>query len=138
LDRESWDSCRFHAAPFVGIVIDRKDRFWTKERDMAKYLFAYHGGSGMAASEEEQAKVMAAWGAWYEQLGAAVVDGGAPVGVSKTVASDGSVSDGGGVNALTGFTVITAASLVEAVEHASGCPIREAGGSIEVAELIDM
>ncbi len=105
---------------------------------MAKYLLAYHGGSGMAETEEEQAKVMAAWGAWYEKLGAAIVDGGAPVGASKTVASDGSVSEGGGTNPLTGYTVITAGSHDEAVSHASGCPIRDAGGNIEVAELIDM
>jgi hypothetical protein len=105
---------------------------------MAKYLFAYHGGSGMAASEEEQQEIMAAWGAWYESLGSAIVDGGAPVGVAKTVASDGSVSDGGGANPLTGFTVVAAGSLDEAVKHAAGCPIRDAGGSVEVAELIEM
>lgn len=105
---------------------------------MAKYLLGYHGGAGMAESEEEQARIMAAWGAWYEKLGAAIVDGGAPVGAAKTVVADGSVSDGGGVNALTGYTVITADSFDEAVAHASGCPIRESGGSIEVAELIEM
>ena len=32
---------------------------------MANYLLAYHGG-GMADTEEEQARVMAAWGKWYE------------------------------------------------------------------------
>ncbi len=105
---------------------------------MAKYLFAYHGGSGMAETEEEQAAVMAAWGAWYEQLGQAIVDGGAPVGAAKTVAADGAVSNGGGPHGVTGYTVISAASLDEAVRHASGCPIRDAGGSIEVAELIEM
>lgn len=106
--------------------------------NMAKYLLAYHGGSGMAASEEEQAEIMAAWGAWYESLGASIVDGGAPVGAAKTVAADGSVSDGGGSNPLTGYTVVSADSFDDAVAKASGCPIRDAGGSIEVAQLIEM
>ncbi len=32
---------------------------------MANYLLAYHGG-GTADAEEEQDRVMAAWGKWYE------------------------------------------------------------------------
>ena len=50
---------------------------------MTKYLLAYHGGQ-MAQDEAEQAKVMAAWGEWFTSLGAAVVDGGAPVGATTT------------------------------------------------------
>lgn len=104
---------------------------------MAKYLFAYHGG-GMAQTEEEMAEVMAAWGRWYEGLGASIVDGGAPTSQAKTVAADGSVSDGGGANPVSGYTVVTADSFDDAVAKASDCPIRDSGGSIEVAELIDM
>lgn len=104
---------------------------------MAKYILAYHGG-GMPETEEEQAAVMAAWNAWYGSLGEAIADGGAPVAFAKTVAADGSVSDGGGANPLTGYTVVSAGSMDEAVAHASGCPIRDSGGSIEVGELIEM
>ena len=104
---------------------------------MAKYLFAYHGGD-MAETEEEQAAVMAAWGAWYEQLGASIVDGGAPTAFATTVAADGSTSEGGGANPVTGYTVVTADDMADAVAKASGCPIRDSGGSIEVAELIEM
>lgn len=104
---------------------------------MANYVFAYHGG-GMAETEEEQAAVMAKWEAWYGDLGSAIVDGGAPIGGSKTVASDGSVSDGGGANPLSGYTVVSAGDLDSAVALAKGCPILESGGSVEVAETIDM
>ena len=64
---------------------------------MPKFVLAYHGG-GMAETEEEQAQVMAAWGAWMEGLGSALTDPGNPTGATKTIQSDGSVIDGGGAN----------------------------------------
>lgn len=103
---------------------------------MANYLLAYHGG-GMPETEEQQAQVMAAWQSWYGELGSALVDGGAPTGAAKTVSADG-VSDGGGANPVSGYTLISADSLELATKHAQGCPILEAGGTVEVAETIDM
>jgi hypothetical protein len=104
---------------------------------MANYLLAYHGG-GMPETEEEQHRVMAAWTAWYEQLGSAVVDPGNPIGQTRTIGGDGSVSDGGGSNPVTGYTVITAGSLDQAVQRAQGCPIIASGGSVEVCETFDV
>jgi hypothetical protein len=104
---------------------------------MPKYVFAYHGGR-MAETEAAQAEAMAAWGAWFEKLGPAVVDGGAPTGQSKTVGANGSVSTGGGANPLSGYSLITAASIDDAVQHAKGCPVLAVGGTVEVAEAIDM
>ena len=103
---------------------------------MAKYLFAYHGG-GMAETEEEIAAVMAKWEAWYGELGASIVDGGAPTAPTQTIAADGSVGDGG-ANPVTGYTIVTADSMDDALAKAKGCPIRESGGPIEVGELIEM
>ncbi len=104
---------------------------------MSKYVFAYHGG-GMPESEEEGAKVMAAWESWFGSIGPSIADGGNPVGQSKTVASNGSVSDGGGANPITGYTLVNADNLDAAVELAKGCPILADGGTVEVAEAIDM
>jgi hypothetical protein len=104
---------------------------------MTKYLLAYHGGK-MAEGEAEQAKVMAAWGEWFTTLGAAVVDGGAPVGAATTIATDGATSSGGGANPVSGYSLITASDLDAAVNLAKGCPVLQAGGSVEVAETIDM
>ena len=103
---------------------------------MAKYVLAYHGG-GMPETEEEQAKVMEAWGAWIGGLGEAFVDPGNPIGQTKTVTSDG-VTVGGGSNPLSGYGLLTAGSIDEAVAAAKGCPILVDGGSVEVAETIDM
>ena len=104
---------------------------------MAKFVLAYHGG-GMPETEAEQAAVMAAWGAWFSGLGEAVLDGGNPVAMTRTVASDRSVSDGGGANPLSGYSLLQADSLDAAVEMAKGCPILASGGSIEVCEAIEM
>ena len=104
---------------------------------MAKYLFVFHGGS-KPESKAEQARVMDAWGKWMSAMGSAIVDGGSPVGKSSTVNSDGSVSDNGGPNPTSGYTLIEAASLQDAHAHAKRCPILASGGSVEVAESIDM
>ena len=104
---------------------------------MAKYLFVYHGG-GKAESEQELAKSLDAWGSWFGSMGAAVIDGGNPVGQSSTVKSDGSVSSNGGANPASGYSLIEAKDLDDAVAKARGCPILSVGGSIELAEAIDM
>ena len=104
---------------------------------MAKFLFVYHGGK-MAETKEEQARVMDAWGKWMGGMGAAMVDGGAPVGKSATVQANGSVADNGGANPASGYSLVEAKTLADALAHAKGCPILAAGGSVEVAETIDM
>jgi hypothetical protein len=104
---------------------------------MEIYLLAFQGG-GMPETEEEQAKVMASWGEWYEKLGAAVKDGGNPIRQAKTIATDGAVSDGGGANPVSGYTLLNAADIDAAIEMAKSCPILESGGSIEVAEALLM
>jgi hypothetical protein len=104
---------------------------------MAKFLFVYHGG-GHPTSKEEQAKVMAAWGQWFGSMGKAVINGGNPVGKSWTVKSNGSVVKDGGANPASGFSLIEAKDQDDAVAKAKGCPILAAGGSVEVAEAMDM
>jgi hypothetical protein len=104
---------------------------------MAKYALVFHGG-GMPETEEEGAKIMAAWGTWMEGLGSALTDPGNPFGNSTTIQSDGSTVAGGGANPATGYTLLEADSLDAAVALAKGCPILASGGSVEVAEALDM
>ena len=103
---------------------------------MAKYLLAYTGGS-MPETEEQQAAVMAAWEKWFGPRGAAVADPGTPFGPSATIAADGGTSDGGAAR-LTGYSIISADSLGEAVGLAKDCPVRTGGGSVEVYEVFDV
>ena len=104
---------------------------------MAKYLLAYHGG-GMAETDEARAQIMEAWGKWYQELGPAIVDAGNPVGQAKTIATDGSVSEGGGASPVTGYTIISADGIDQAVDLSKGCPVLQSGGSVEVGETFDV
>lgn len=104
---------------------------------MTNYVLVYTGG-GMPESEEEGQKVMAAWGAWYGKLGEAIVDGGNPFGASKSVTADG-VSDGAvGSPAATGYTVISAESLDDAVAKVQDHPHIKYGGQVSVYETFEM
>jgi hypothetical protein len=49
---------------------------------MANYVFAYRGGKGVAADETERNAQYAKWGQWFEELGSAVVEGGAAMGTA--------------------------------------------------------
>jgi hypothetical protein len=102
---------------------------------MQNYIFAYHGGKKPETPEEGQ-KEMERWGAWFAQMGDAVVNPGNPVGQSWTVSKSG-ISHDGGANPLSGFTVVKAASLEAAADMAKGCPIMSSG-TVEVAELMEM
>jgi len=104
---------------------------------MSKFLFVYHGGTPPTGAAEGKA-VHDAWGAWFGSLGAAVIDGGNPVGKSSTVKSDGSLVDGGGANPTSGYSLIEASGLADAHKKAKGCPLLKAGGSIEIAQAMDM
>lgn len=103
---------------------------------MGKYVLAYRGG-GMGETEAEQQEAMTQWMNWFGALGDSVVDGGAPFGPSSTVSSNGSIADGG-ASALTGYTILSADSLGDAVDKAKGCPVLTSGGSIEVYEAMPM
>ena len=99
---------------------------------MANYLLVFHGGS-MPETQEEGVKIMQAWTDWFGTLGDAVIDQGNPVSKVKTIAANGSVSDGG-VNPSSGYTIIKADNLDAAVAAAKGCPVLAGGASVEVAE----
>lgn len=104
---------------------------------MAKFLFVYHGGKP-AANDAEKKKVYDAWGAWFGGLAKAVIDGGNPCGPSSTVHANGKVSDGGGANPASGYSLIEATNLADALAKAKTCPLLSAGGSVEVAQAMDM
>ena len=105
---------------------------------MAKYVLVYHGGK-MPESEEEQSAVMQAWGAWYGQLGSAVVDPGNPfTPLAKSVAADGSVSDGPAGSMASGYTILEAGSLDAAAEMARSCPVLQGGARISIFETFEV
>jgi hypothetical protein len=96
---------------------------------MANYVLSFRGQSGRKPSAEEETE----WEAWFQQIGASVVDFGHRVARSSmlgTGRSDGSE--------LGGYVLITAGDLEEAVGLAKGCPGLRHGGAVEVGETVEM
>jgi hypothetical protein len=102
---------------------------------MANFLLTYHGEGGMPIDAEESAAVMAAWGAWFGRLGEAVVDPGNPTSHTKAISPDGSVMDA--TSAPTGYSIIKADSLDQAVELSKGCPVLAGGQVVLVSETFE-
>jgi hypothetical protein len=97
---------------------------------MAKFVYIYTGG-GMPDSEEEGKRVMAKWEAFLGGFGDKLVDRGAPFGPSQAVKGNGALK-------ASGYSVVSAGSLADAVEQAKACPIFDRGGNVEVYEAIEM
>ena len=97
---------------------------------MGKYVYLYKGGS-IPQSEEEQQRVMAAWNDWFGTLGDSVIEIGEPFGASAAV-------DGGSTSGLTGYSIVSASSLDDALAKAGGCPVLADGGGVEVYETLAM
>jgi hypothetical protein len=75
------------------------------------------------------ADTVAAWNAWFEHLGANLVDRGNPVFERRKLGNCGTDTE------LGGYTLVTADNLEAAVALAEGCPHLANGGGVEVGEL---
>jgi hypothetical protein len=101
-------------------------------------LLVYHGGGSMEnASPEEQQAVMAAWTAWFQKLGGAVVSAGNPIARSWTLSSQGTTEDGG-ANPATGYSVLSADSMQAALEMTVDCPHLAEGGTVQLCETFNV
>jgi hypothetical protein len=87
-------------------------------------------------------KTMQKWVAWFKELGASghIKDPGHPLERTGKVVKGNqkSVHDGPYAEAkdvVGGYTLIEAKDLAQAVELSKGCPILEAGGSVEVRPI---
>lgn len=75
------------------------------------------------------ASAMAAWNAWFDALGADLVDRGNPAFTRKTLGNCGADT------VLGGYTLVKADSLADAVALAKSCPVLKENGGVEVGEL---
>ncbi|HEV8064474.1 MAG TPA: hypothetical protein VGP46_06565 [Acidimicrobiales bacterium] len=101
---------------------------------MAKFVLVYSGGV-MAETEKEQEAAMAQWMAWFGEIGPALEDPGNPFGQSAMVSQSGDVLTAGASD-LTGYSIISASSIDEAITTAMRCPVLSGGGSVEVYEAM--
>ncbi len=105
---------------------------------MPQYMMVYKGEATDVSemSEQDQQKVMAAWGAWMEKVGANLSDVGAPFGPSASLVDDG--TDGSAVT-LSGYTIVEAADMAGAKALADGHPYLSDGKgdfAIDIYELM--
>ena len=103
---------------------------------MTQFIITYIGGNEPATPEEGQ-QHFKKYQAWLASLGEAAVSPANPLKNTQTVNPDGSWS-AGGKSGMSGFTVIEADSIEAAVAIAKHCPFLDIGGSLEVAELLQM
>lgn len=97
---------------------------------MTKYLYLYYGGEA-PTSPEDGKRVMDEWMAYFGRLGDKIVDGGAPTGPQSSLA-------GAPESGVTGYSIIEADSLEDAIALTEGHPHLASGGSIEVLETLPM
>ncbi len=103
---------------------------------MPQYVIVYLGGNPPATPEEGQ-RHFAKYVEWLKSLGDAAVSPANPLRDTRTVDSDGSVSEGG-QSSMSGYTIVEAESIEAALAMAQTCPFLEIGGRLEVSERVDM
>ena len=101
---------------------------------MANYLLLYHGG-GMPETDEDKTKVMAAWGEWIKQVGEGLVDAGNPTADVQTVSQSGIAAFFG--DRVTGYSIVKADAMEDALRHAQTVPLVAEGGSVDVYETFN-
>jgi hypothetical protein len=101
---------------------------------MGMYLLLYTGGV-MPVTEEENKAMVDAWGPWLAGLGDGLIDGNPFTSNAKTVSPDGPVSDGPVGPMASGYSMVKATSMDEAVEMARACPAKLSGASISIFEV---
>lgn len=104
---------------------------------MPTYLITYHGGPGMPTDPEAAQQMLAAFQAWVAETGDAMRDPGAPLAGARTVSAD-AVADGQAAGAVSGYTLIEAPSIDDAVELVRGHPFLARGGSLQVSESVSV
>ena len=103
---------------------------------MAQYIITYLGGD-QPSSPDEGKRHFAMYKQWLSSLGDAAISPANPFRNTSTVHPDGTVT-GGSTISMSGYTIIEADSMEQALEIARACPFLEIGGTLEVSELMPM
>jgi hypothetical protein len=105
---------------------------------MSEFTYLFRGRK-TSGSPEEMQKHFEQWAAWFKELGAGgrLKDPGHPLQFTGKVVSGNQkvVKDGPYAEAkdvVGGYIIVETEDIAEAVELSKGCPILEAGGSVEV------
>jgi hypothetical protein len=99
-------------------------------------MITYLGGE-QPSTPEEGKQHFEKYKAWLTSLGDSVISPANPLKNTNTVNSDGTVTTGS-TTTMSGYTVVEADSIEDALVMAKACPFLDIGGSLEVSELIQM
>jgi len=107
---------------------------------MPKFIYLYRGLATAVSDRtpEQDAERQAAFGAWMEKAGAALLDVGSPFGASASVRDDGTEGTAGD---LTGYTIVEADDLAAAKALTDGLPFLSGSDgkcAVEIFELLPM
>lgn len=104
---------------------------------MPRFMMVYKGDATDTAdmTEEERQAVMAAWGAWMEKVGSALVDIGAPMRPAASVVDDGTA---GTPVLLSGYSIVEAQDEAAAQQLADGHPYLGEGKGDYAIDLYEL
>jgi hypothetical protein len=119
-----------------------------KEKTMSEFLYLYRVSADSLRemdSPQQMQERLKKWTAWFKDLEAKnhIKNPGHPLASSGAVVKDkrGTVTDGPYAESkdiIGGYTLIEARDLAQATQLASGCPILEGGGVVEVRPIRQM
>ena len=104
---------------------------------MTKFIYLYRGPAP-DLTPEQGAERMAAFAAWTEKVGPALIDGGSPFGASASVRDDGTEGTAG---EMIGYTIVEADDLAAARALTDGLPFLSGSDgkcTMEIYELLSM
>jgi len=103
---------------------------------MNQYVLVYLGGEHPTNPQEARLHHMK-YVEWLTSLENVLVIPTIPLKDTNTVSSDGSTKEGS-TCAMSGFSIIKADSMEDALAIAQACPFLEIGGSLEVSEMMQL
>jgi hypothetical protein len=119
-----------------------------KEKTMSEFLYLYRlSADSLRAldSPQQMQERLKKWSAWFKDLEAEnhIKNPGHPLDSNGAVVKDkrGTVTDGPYAESkdiVGGYTLVEARDLAEATQLASGCPVLERGGVVEVRPIRQM
>src|SRR5437667_11532734 len=87
-----------------------------RSREMKKFVFLHYG------FEKPTPEIMAAWGKWFESMRDNIIDAGGNFSRGREISKAGTKDLPRGPESITGFTIMSADSLDDAVKMAQSSP----------------
>jgi hypothetical protein len=111
---------------------------------MTEFLYLYRGYNADTSPTDRQ-QTMQQWMAWMKDLGekgylktvgTPLEKSGKLVGGKNKIVSDGPFAET--KDLISGYTIVQAKDIDDAVTASLGCPIFQAGGSVEVRPILQL